>query len=201
MARKPDGKRKKEIIEITRDLIYTKGFSNFTIREIASRAGISEAAIYRHFSSKEELLLKLLDSLFSPWKEALEKIAISNTSATRKLVKIGKTHIEFLLTKKLNPVLFFSEAVNPKNKQLILVLQTNLRFLKVTIIKIIAEGVANKEFKQMVEPQKAAHCIAGIIQSCVINWTVMRTQKDLKAETGNNIKFFCTLLQHSENKQ
>jgi hypothetical protein len=29
----------------------------------------------------------------------------------------------------------------------------------------------------------------------------MRTQKDLKAETGNNIKFFCTLLQHSENKQ
>ncbi|MGM0601023.1 MAG: TetR/AcrR family transcriptional regulator, partial [Candidatus Rifleibacteriota bacterium] len=132
MARKPDGKRKIQIIEITRDLIYSRGFSNFTIREIASRAGISEAAIYRHFSSKEELLLKLLDSLFSPWETALKKIAKSNLSAAKKLEKIGKTHIEFLLTKKLNPVLFFSEAVNPKNKKLIIVLQENLSFLKIT---------------------------------------------------------------------
>lgn len=198
MARKPDGKRKKEIIEITRDLIYTRGFSNFTIREIASRAGISEAAIYRHFNSKEELLLKLLDSLFSPWKEALDKIAGSNSSAIKKLEKIGKTHIEFLLKKKLNPVLFFSEAVNPKNKKLIQVLQTNLSFLKTTITKIVTRGVAGKEFKSDIAPQKAAHCITGIIQSCVINWTVMRNHKNLKNETCNNIKFFCDLLQQPE---
>ncbi|MGM0600228.1 MAG: TetR/AcrR family transcriptional regulator C-terminal domain-containing protein, partial [Candidatus Rifleibacteriota bacterium] len=101
----------------------------------------------------------------------------------------------------LNPVLFFSEAVNPKNKKLIIVLQENLSFLKITITEIIAKGVASQEFKDEVEPEMAASCITGIIQSCVINWTVMRSQKNLKSTTGNNIKFFCNLLQPSENKK
>ncbi|HMM59897.1 MAG TPA: helix-turn-helix domain-containing protein, partial [Candidatus Rifleibacterium sp.] len=62
MARKTGEARQAEIIAVTRDLIFNEGFSNFTVRTVASRIGISEAAIYRHFKSKEDLLLGLLDS-------------------------------------------------------------------------------------------------------------------------------------------
>lgn len=47
--------RKRTIIRAARPLFASKGFSGTTVRDIAKAAGISEALLYRHFSSKESL--------------------------------------------------------------------------------------------------------------------------------------------------
>jgi AcrR family transcriptional regulator len=55
--------RKQQIIEATRRLITDKGMEAVTIDAIAKTVGFSEAAIYRHFSSKQQILLKLISDL------------------------------------------------------------------------------------------------------------------------------------------
>jgi AcrR family transcriptional regulator len=55
--------RKQQIIEATRRLITDKGMEAVTIDAIAETVGFSEAAIYRHFSSKQQILLKLISDL------------------------------------------------------------------------------------------------------------------------------------------
>jgi AcrR family transcriptional regulator len=47
--------RRAQIVEVATFLFAKKGFKGTTTREIAAKAGISEAIIFRHFAKKEEL--------------------------------------------------------------------------------------------------------------------------------------------------
>lgn len=59
--RMPADDRRTQLIEVALELFAKRGFSGTTTREIAAAAGVSEAIIFRHFASKEELYAALLD--------------------------------------------------------------------------------------------------------------------------------------------
>ncbi|MFF9426036.1 TetR/AcrR family transcriptional regulator [Streptomyces sp. NPDC014746] len=49
------------LVDAARDLMRTAGLARTTTKEIARAAGCSEAALYKYFSSKEELFLTVLN--------------------------------------------------------------------------------------------------------------------------------------------
>ena len=53
--------RKRQLAEAALRVFSERGFSGATTREIASAAGVSEAVIFQHFDSKEELYASILD--------------------------------------------------------------------------------------------------------------------------------------------
>jgi AcrR family transcriptional regulator len=53
--------RRSQLLQIAIKLFSEKGFSGTTTREIAQKAGISEAMVFRHFANKEELYHAILD--------------------------------------------------------------------------------------------------------------------------------------------
>ncbi|MCS6873330.1 MAG: TetR/AcrR family transcriptional regulator [Pyrinomonadaceae bacterium] len=74
--------RKNQILRIAIDLFSKKGFKGTTTKEIAQIAGISEAMLFKHFASKDELYAAMLDykscqagieETFASLEEAIEK--------------------------------------------------------------------------------------------------------------------------------
>jgi TetR/AcrR family transcriptional regulator len=53
--------RRKQLLGIAKKLFARYGFENTTTKAIAAEAGVSEAIIFRHFASKEELYASILD--------------------------------------------------------------------------------------------------------------------------------------------
>jgi AcrR family transcriptional regulator len=53
--------RRMQILQIAVSLFSKRGFSGTTTREIAQAAGVSEAMVFRHFATKEELYAAILD--------------------------------------------------------------------------------------------------------------------------------------------
>ena len=53
--------RRKQLIEVAIDLFSEKGFSGTTTKEIAVAAGVTEAIIFRHFATKQDLYKAILD--------------------------------------------------------------------------------------------------------------------------------------------
>ncbi len=53
--------RKNQIVDTAIKLFSVKGFNGTTTKEIADAIGISEAAIFRYFSTKEELYSAIID--------------------------------------------------------------------------------------------------------------------------------------------
>ncbi len=54
--------RREQILQTAVDLFSKKGFKGTTTKEIAKAAGVSEAMVFRHFSSKDELYGAILHS-------------------------------------------------------------------------------------------------------------------------------------------
>jgi AcrR family transcriptional regulator len=53
--------RRRQILQVAMRLFSEKGFSGTTTKEIAQRAGVSEAMVFRHFANKDELYSAILD--------------------------------------------------------------------------------------------------------------------------------------------
>jgi AcrR family transcriptional regulator len=69
-----DGGTRDRILDIALDLFTENGFDKTSLREIAERLGFSKAAIYYHFSSKDEILLALHLRLHEIGKRALGRL-------------------------------------------------------------------------------------------------------------------------------
>ena len=63
MVRQTSSIRRQQIIEAARGLITNRGMDAVTMDAIAEAVGLSEGAIYRHFSSKHQILLQA----FADW--------------------------------------------------------------------------------------------------------------------------------------
>jgi AcrR family transcriptional regulator len=53
--------RREEIIGVACDLFFSKGFGAASMRDIADQIGFTQAAIYYHFRSKDEILFAVID--------------------------------------------------------------------------------------------------------------------------------------------
>jgi len=60
MPRATAASTRDRILDVTADLMRSAGLVTLTTREIARAAGLTEAALYRHFKSKEDLITSTL---------------------------------------------------------------------------------------------------------------------------------------------
>src|SRR5690606_38832617 len=61
---KENAERRQRILNAARDVFASDGFRNAEVKTIATRAGVGKATIYKHFESKEDLLLNLVQENF-----------------------------------------------------------------------------------------------------------------------------------------
>ena len=65
---------RERILDVALDLFTEKGFDGTSLREIAERLGVTKAALYYHFASKDDILLALHMRLHAFGKDALVKL-------------------------------------------------------------------------------------------------------------------------------
>jgi AcrR family transcriptional regulator len=56
-------KRQREFLEAAAQIAAEQGLSKLTVRNVAAAVGVTEPAVYRHFTSKKALLEAILDDL------------------------------------------------------------------------------------------------------------------------------------------
>ncbi|MEQ1946617.1 MAG: TetR/AcrR family transcriptional regulator [Bryobacteraceae bacterium] len=61
-ARMPAEDRRRQLIDVAIQVFARKGFAGTKTKDIASAAGVSEAIVFRHFASKEDLYHAILDA-------------------------------------------------------------------------------------------------------------------------------------------
>jgi len=59
--RKPSDSRRREIVDAALKVIAEQGLARFTSLAIAREVGVSDAALFRHFATKEAIVLAVID--------------------------------------------------------------------------------------------------------------------------------------------
>ncbi len=78
-------------------LIGEVGPRAFTLREVARRAGVSHNAPYRHFASKDELLIAVASEGFERMTAVMKRSAAKGKTALDRLRLCGSGYVDFAL--------------------------------------------------------------------------------------------------------
>lgn len=77
MARLPAAQRREQLLDVAAELFATKGYAGATTAQIAKEAGVTEPIIYRHFKSKRDLFVALIErtgkQTLEQWESDLSK--------------------------------------------------------------------------------------------------------------------------------
>ena len=92
--------RQFEIIEAAGKILTTSGISGLTIKNLAKEMKFSESAIYRHFTSKEEIIIALLEYLVKNMDERYSNAISIEQSPEEKFKTLFQNQFSFF---KKNP--------------------------------------------------------------------------------------------------
>ncbi len=85
-----DGK-KGDILKASLELFAAKGYDAVSVRDIAKSAGVSEAALYKHFKGKEDMALYIFTAILRDYTGRLQRIDQVAEGAISKLCRIVET--------------------------------------------------------------------------------------------------------------
>jgi AcrR family transcriptional regulator len=164
--------RQQEILDSARKIISTRGFGSLTIRELAKELKITDGALYRHFKSKKEIIVLLIDEIEKTLLATIEDAAKNSKDPLRKLKSIFLSHLSYSERRKGLTYIIINEALNIKDsglqKKMFGVLQ---RYLE-TIKSIIQEGINLGSFRRGLDTTSAGIAFFGMIQSLVTFWAL-----------------------------
>ena len=112
MRRKDSEARKQEIIQATMEIVAEEGIQNLTVARLAKRIGITDGALYKHFSSKKEIIMAMVETIQHAFSTFMSPEVALYDDPVEKLQNILRLHLEFLEHHRGVPRLLFSEAVH-----------------------------------------------------------------------------------------
>ena len=186
--------RQQQIIEESIKIIDEKGIQGLTIKNLSKAIGISEPGIYRHFKSKTEILLSILNN-FKEMAEMLSGLMkdFEGTAIEKINFMFSRMLDLFSDTPSMVSVIFSEEIF--KNEELLKNKITEvLNMHAQTIEGIIAKGQEEKNVRNDIELKTLALLIMGSLRLLVKRWDLNNHNFDLRKEGSKLIEGLDKLL-------
>jgi len=149
---------KRAILEI----ISREGLGALSTRRLAKQVGLSEGALFRHFASKRDMLLSIMDDVQTELVMHLRQIALSTRPAEARLHDFLCAHVNYLLAHRGITILLFSEATHMNDSELKRRLRNILLTQKQYVGKIIQDGIVEGQWDEELHVENVATLYMGI---------------------------------------
>lgn len=143
MNRQNTAIRQEQIKQAMLDIIYTDGLKSLSTRALATRTGISEGTIFRHFASKQDIAIAIIHDVQNEFIEILRKIALSKKNPVDRLNEFLCATVHYLQVHKGITLLLFTEASRNNDDGMKHNLKQIFNSQKVLMSKIIYDGVSS----------------------------------------------------------
>lgn len=174
--------RQREIIDASINLIDENGIQNLTIKNLARAMKISEPAIYRHFDSKLDILVAILDDFNSTTEKSLNPAKLKSKSALEKIEYIFTSHMDIFTEKPSLASVVFSEEIFQNDKNLADTVYEIMKMRFRIITGIVNQGQSAGEIRQGIPPEQIALMLTGSLRLIVTNWRLSRHAFSLRKE-------------------
>ncbi|HEY9169073.1 MAG TPA: TetR/AcrR family transcriptional regulator [Lutibacter sp.] len=133
--------RQAQIKEAVLEIISSEGLSKLSTKNLAAKVGVSEGAIYRHFKSKKDILLSVIEDV--QYNLVINQKTISESEMTPpiKLFTFLCKQIKYLINNKGVTILLLSHANNANDSDLKDKLLEILIAQKEMLKNIVEEGI------------------------------------------------------------
>ena len=156
---------REKILETAAQIFSEKGFHAASMQDIARAVNLQKASLYHHVSSKQEILLELLDRALDILIERIGEVVSKPEPPEQKLVEAMQVYLQILTSQRgLSAVLLFEHrSLDPELQSSHIPRRDRFENLWRVLIQ---EGIETGVFAE-VDPSQTSRALLG-----VMNWTL-----------------------------
>jgi AcrR family transcriptional regulator len=182
------GERHSQIAKIAAELFAKKGFNGVTTREIARRAGVSEAILFRHFPNKEALYTEIINQKIEVQTELFNLESVKNCSDETVFSQLARWFMKQVeQDNTFVRLMLYSALEDHKLADVFLSSRTSLLFdfLLKYFTKRIDEGV----FKKM-KPAVLVQSFLGMFFHFILSHELFKTPVEFRISKDEAVRDF-----------
>jgi AcrR family transcriptional regulator len=173
------GRRKSEILEVARDLFARRGFDRTTMADIAEVVGVVESALYRHYSSKQELLVAAIRTFYEPIISEVEEAARSIVDPLARVRFAVWRHLRAFAEDPEVCRLVALEARGLPDYWSSEVAELNRRYTSF-VVHAVTDGISRGVFSADVSPTLVRDVVYGTVEH--VGWAAMNRSVDIHVD-------------------
>lgn len=160
--RLPADKRRRQIIETARGVFAAQSYAKVGTADLAKAAGISEPALYRHFTGKKELFVATIRATGPRLLQIWEEIACDYEDPIETLWAIGVYYYDHLESHSANMKLQFRALSEADDADIQSALHDNFEAFVQFVADTLDEGKARGIVRREVDSRMIAWQFLGI---------------------------------------
>jgi len=162
------------IVQVATSLFAARGINGVSMRDIAQAAGVREAAIYRHFASKEDLARQIFLSWYGWHCQQVHQIVTGAGDLKEKLR--GIVCQEFTVAERY-PAAFFYICAN--ERKFLSALPPEVPAVRNSLIAFIKEGQHRGEFRPG-DTELIVDMLSGALCEVALSWVRRQRRGSLR---------------------
>ena len=179
-------KRQLQIVEAAGKLLAEGGIQNLTTKKLSIEMGFSEAALYRHFKSKDDIIIAMLNFLAQNIDERINEITQSNDNSIKKLEQLFNNQFVFFSKNTHYLVAVFSDGLWENNEKIHSAVQHIMSVKQKHLNAIFEQGQNNNEITTKLKADTLTGMIMGTFRLHLLKWKMSNFKTDL-INSGNQL--------------
>jgi AcrR family transcriptional regulator len=192
--------KQQAIITAASKIMTTSGVNGLTIKKLAKEMQFSESAIYRHFESKEIIVVTMLTFLANNMEERLLPITISEEKSETKFIRLLQNQFTFF---KNNPhflVAVFSDGLWEESTNINDAILHLMQVKKNCLKPIILKGQTEEIFKNTISAEDLTQIVMGTLRLQMYQWRIANFIFDIEIEGIKIMESLLNLIKYSNEK-
>ncbi|MBA2876083.1 AcrR family transcriptional regulator [Anoxybacillus caldiproteolyticus] len=191
MSRTKGEESKRKLLQVAEELFAKKGYQSTKISEIVANAGLTQAAFYLYFKSKEDIFQQML--------EDFDQQLIYLSDVGKKAVELSPKDVKSYVTNMFIQ-LFTVLGKNPNLTKIALQHATDSDRIRKKIVEQIANNMSNNQrfgiVKEEIDTWIAAESIVAVTERLVNRYLL--TREKTEEELGEQVAqmFLSGILNH-----
>jgi len=186
--------RQLEIIEAAGKILSISGVSGLTIKNLSKEMHFSESAIYRHFKSKEEIIVALLEYLTENMDARYAKAISVEQPPEENFKTLFQSQFAFFKEHPYFVVSVFSDGLMEEseriNEAILKIMMTKMKYL----MPIIMAGQQRGDFTNAITSEDIVNVVMGTLRLQMFKWRVANFEFDIVRSGDNIIHTLLTLI-------
>lgn len=181
-VRLPTEERQVEIVAAALRLARELSPPLITTAEIAAAVGVSQGAVFKHFSTKDAIWLAAMVWVREQLLIALDTAATSDASPLSALAAVFKAHVDFVVAHPGVPRLIFHELQKPSDSPVKQEVRALLQAYRQLLLRLLKAGAQQGELGADVNADAAVTVFVGLVQGLIMQSMLAGKTSTLKAQ-------------------